>query len=75
MPKVAEAILIFTPERWGEVSKFGKFYSGTFEFDDRTQRSISGVHSHIQKYLTLVSLAKKLELSRAPEPQGVERAA
>ena len=61
MPKVAEAILMFTPERWGEVSKFGKFYSGTFEFDDRTQRSISGVHSHIQKYLTLVSLAKKLE--------------
>lgn len=61
MPKVAEAILMFTPEQWGEVSKFGKFYSGTFEFDNRVQRSISGVQSHIQKYLTLVSLAKKLE--------------
>ena len=61
MPKVAEAILMFTPERWGEVSKFGKFYSGTFEFDERAQRSISGVESHIQKHLTLVSLAKKLE--------------
>ena len=61
MPKVAEAILMFTPERWGEVSKFGKFYSSTFEFDDRTKRSVSGVESHIQKYLTLVSIAKKLE--------------
>lgn len=61
MPKVAKAILMFTPERWGEVSKFGRFYSGTFEFDKRTQRSISGVESHIQKHLTLVSLAKKLE--------------
>lgn len=61
MPRVAEAILMFTPERWGEVSKFGRFYSGTFEFSDRTKRAVSGVESHIQKHLTLVSIAKKLE--------------
>ncbi len=61
MPRVAKAILMFTPDRWGEASKFRKFHSETFEFDDRTQRAVSGVESHIQKYQTLISIARKLE--------------
>ena len=66
MPKVAEAILMFAPERWGEVERFGKFYSSTFEFDDRTKRSVSGVVSHMHKHLALVSIAKKLEPNLDP---------
>lgn len=60
MPKIADAILMFAPEHWGEVIRFQKFWSSTHVLDDRAQRALAGVGSHLEKCITLTSLAEKL---------------
>ena len=60
MPKIADAIRMFAPERWGEVIRFQKFWSSTHVLDDRARRALAGVESHLEKCITLTSLAEKL---------------
>ncbi|MGR7996939.1 hypothetical protein [Xanthobacter sp. ZOL 2024] len=61
MPKVADRVLMFVPERWGEVDRFLNFYRHTYCFNIRDQRALSGVRAHFQKALRLISLAEKLK--------------
>ena len=61
MPKVADTILMFTPEHWGEVTRFRKFYSSTNASDPRARRALNGVESHLEKCITLTDLAEKLK--------------
>ena len=73
MPKVADSILMFAPEQWGETTHFAKMYSSTYEFDNRTTRAVSGVEAHFQKCLTLVSIARKLEPNLAIDKEELDR--
>lgn len=60
MPKVADQVLMFVPDTWGEVDWFLNFYQGTYAFSDRDRRAISGVYGHFHKACLLVGLATKL---------------
>ena len=60
MPRVADAVRMFAPERWGEVTRFRQFWSSTYALDNRAQRALAGVESHLDKCLTLSALAKGL---------------
>lgn len=60
MPKVAEAVLMFAPERWGQVDRFRRFWPTTYAFGERDQRAVAGVEAHFDKCLRLTSLAEKL---------------
>ncbi len=60
MPKVAEAVLMFAPESWGQVDRFRRFWSTTYTFGGRDQRAVTGVEAHFQKCVRLMNLAEKL---------------
>lgn len=60
MPTVAPQLLMFHPERWGQVDRFRRFYSTTYEFTERQQRAVMGVEAHFEKFLRLQSLAASL---------------
>jgi len=60
VPKVAEAVLMFAPERWGQVDRFRRFCSTTYAFGERDQRAVTGVEAHFDKCVRLTSLAEKL---------------
>ena len=72
MRKVADFILMFAPEQWGETMRFSKMYSSTYEFDNRTTRAVSGVEAHFTKCLTLVSIARKLEPNLAIDKEQLD---
>ena len=72
MPKLADSIVMFAPEQWGEPMRFYKMYSSTYEFDHGITRTLSGVHSHYQKCLTLVSIARKLEPNLSIDKEQLE---
>ena len=61
MPKVADALLMFTPDRWGQVTRFRQFWSSTYELGIHAQRALAGVESHFEKSVTLGVLARKLQ--------------
>jgi len=54
------AAKFFTPNQWGSLEKFSKFYSGTYEFNESGKRALSGALSHYHKALILRNLALKL---------------
>jgi hypothetical protein len=60
MPKVADRILMWAPEHWGQVDRFQKFSSTTHKFDDRQQRALAGVGAHFDKAQRLMRLAARL---------------
>ena len=59
-------LLKFTPERWGEVERFGNFYSETYKLDDRERRAMSGISGHFLKARQFhdwaLQLAQNLEI-------------
>jgi hypothetical protein len=59
-PKIADTLLFFAPEQWGEVQKFSNLCSGTYEFDERTKRALAGVGQHYDKALIFRRLADAL---------------
>jgi len=48
-PRIADALLFFAPEHWGEVERFSHLCSGTYAFDERGQRALAGVKQHFEK--------------------------
>jgi len=60
MPKIADALLMFVPEHWGQVERFIRFYSHTYSLSDRDQRAVVGVRNHFDKAARLLKLAQKL---------------
>jgi hypothetical protein len=59
-PKVADALLFFAPELWGEVERFSNLSIETYKFDERGKRALSGVRQHFDKAGTFRSLAVQL---------------
>jgi hypothetical protein len=60
MPKVADAVRIFAPERWGEVERFRTMAPTTYPFRAHERRVLAGVENHFRKGLTLLALAEEL---------------
>ncbi len=60
MPKIADALLFFAPELWGEVERFSNLCSETYKFDERGKRALSGVQQHFAKAVTFRRLAEQL---------------
>jgi len=58
---VNPSVRVFAPELWGELQKFAKFYSPTFEFTSIQQRAVSGAVNHFHKSLRFNDLALKLK--------------
>ncbi len=50
--------LVFTPERWGTLERFQRFYSKTYTFDKDTQRALPGAANHFHKAALLLQVAK-----------------
>ncbi|GAA3075625.1 hypothetical protein GCM10010520_23400 [Rhizobium viscosum] len=72
MPKVAPLLLMFAPEYWGEVTRFGKYYGETYKLEKRDHRAVVGVGAHFEKALRLQSLAVKLKPGLAIDHQQLE---
>jgi hypothetical protein len=53
-------LLSFTPEKWGQLERFMRLHSGTFQFTPTTQKALSGAYNHFRKALTFKNLAVKL---------------
>lgn len=60
-PRLAKALLMFAPERWGQVDRFAKLYAGTHTFTPRDGRALSGVSAHFEKAQIFKSLAEELK--------------
>lgn len=60
MPKVADALLMFTPEQWGQAERFIRFYEHTYSLESRDKRAVVGVRNHFMKSRRLIDLAIKL---------------
>lgn len=60
MPKIADALLMFVPEHWGQVERFIRFYAHTYSLNARDQRAVVGVRNHFDKASRLLELAQKL---------------
>ncbi len=60
MPRAAQLVLLFWPERMGEAERFAMFYSGTYSFSARDKRAVGGAINHFVKAHRLFLLAKKL---------------
>lgn len=72
MPKIAPVVRMCAPEHWGQVTIFGKFYGGTYEFNERDQRAVIGLSAHFDKSMRLQSLAGKLKPNLALDWQELE---
>lgn len=59
-PEKLPVLLMFAPERWGEVERFSNLCSASFAFTPLEKRFVSGVTNHFNKALTLEALAVKL---------------
>jgi hypothetical protein len=53
-------VISFAPDRWGQLERFAKFHSGTFQFTPTTQKALSGAINHFRKAVTFKNLAVKL---------------
>lgn len=79
MPKVADAVRMFAPERWGQVDRFRTLWPTTYQFRGREKRVLAGVENHFHKALTLLNMAEgllpSLEIDEAElEKNGFTRA-
>lgn len=59
-PEKLPVLLMFAPDRWGQVERFQNLYSASFNFTPLQKRFVSGVTNHFNKALTLEALAEKL---------------
>lgn len=59
-PRLAKAVLMFTPEYWGQVDRFAMLCSGTYTFSPHDSRVLSGVSAHFEKAQIFKSLAEEL---------------
>lgn len=53
-------VLIYTPDQWGNLERFIRFYNHTHNFKKTGNRAVSGTANHFYKALTLKELALKL---------------
>ena len=51
---------MFTPDKWGEVTKFKKFHISTYTFNKSVEAAVHGVEAHFNKSLLLNNLANRL---------------
>jgi hypothetical protein len=72
MPKVADHLLMFVPETWGEVDRFLNFYEQTYAFQPRDKRAVAGVRGHFMKADRLIELAGKLRPNLAIDNTELE---
>lgn len=67
-PQIAKALLMFSPQNWGQLDRFAKLYAGSYAFSERDRRALSGVSAHFEKAHIFKSLAvelrSKLEVDR-----------
>lgn len=54
-------VIMFAPDRWGELEKFSKFYSSTYQFDHHTGNALSGATNHFHKVMTLFDFAQRIK--------------
>lgn len=59
--RLANALLIFAPERWGQVERFANLHSGTYSFSAREGRALSGVTAHFDKAQIFLALSEELK--------------
>ncbi|MES3054562.1 hypothetical protein O6V14_02855 [Sphingomonas faeni] len=72
MPKVADAVRMFAPERWGQVDRFRTLSSTTYNFRGHEKRVLAGVENHFHKALTLFGMAERLLPSLAIDESELE---
>lgn len=53
-------LINFTPEMWGEVTRFRRFYRSTYSFNHATTSALNGVEGHFQKYSALMKLTTEM---------------
>jgi hypothetical protein len=54
-------VRMYAPEHWGQLERFARFYSTTFNFDATTKKAVSGAIHHFKKAEVLKGLAVKLK--------------
>ena len=53
-------LIDFTPEMWGEVTKFRRFYRSTYSLNHATTSALNGVEGHFLKYSALMKLTTEM---------------
>ncbi|KAA0139160.1 hypothetical protein FYZ48_11000 [Gimesia chilikensis] len=56
-------LLYFSPQHWGEVERFTKFWNTTYSFNRLSQKRLRGILGHFNKASHLFQIAKRLEPS------------
>lgn len=72
MPLLHPALLMFTPERWGEAERFSQLHSKTYNLSPTGKRALSGVINHFEKALTFEALAQKISPRLEVDRQQLE---
>ena len=62
-------IIEFAPDHWGELERFRRFYSKTYDLDRHTQQALSGAENHFHKADTLLPVARE-HISRLEEDEA-----
>lgn len=65
-------VILYSPEKWGEVTKFRYFFSSTYRFDVSTLAALGGVEGHFQKYDILFQHATRMVPSLAEDKKELE---
>ena len=58
--KVTTNVIVFAPDRWGEVLKFRHFARSTYNLPPYADAALAGVDGHYHKYVILMRLAQRL---------------
>ncbi len=66
-------VILFYPEKWGEVTKFRHFFHSTYKFNPTVHSALGGVEGHFQKYSILIRLADHLVPNLVEDKEELEK--
>lgn len=66
-------LIMFAPERMGEVTKFRLFASSTYILDSNANVALSGIEGHFQKYTILMELAQRLAQKMVEDEEELKK--
>jgi hypothetical protein len=66
-------VIVFAPDRWGEITTFKHFYYTTYQLNHSASSALNGVEGHFMKYDSLLELTKELILKLDVEKEELKK--
>lgn len=58
--KKSTNVIIFTPDKWGEVIKFNRFATSTYNLPLYANAALRGIYGHFEKYTILMGISQSM---------------